>query len=828
MEKNGTEKVNDGMEPDKMHTAWRQGTAYKVPNHPEYPQHRVGALSLDVGGDVQISTVDFNRLMILPRDNMHPSLWYGLYEINNEYKPMGNDPIQLALYKKGVGEPLFCTTIHEKKYSVNNEFNGITMSEGDYFIYLGNAQPTDLHMGRYERFGTGYVYDFRIMEHGSRLRHPKVHSSHVDADLNLCLTLDRTMKPERELLTCECYDESCRLVATSTEMHVSGDDVILPMNPKGWWVDGSFHILVYLNNSPSAHFSFEWKDYMPCNTCQEALMPESKYYVLHRITKNTPHGTSFGNLCGCRNIKKRILRICGKGIVPVRPYVIYSDYEPDSAALRVLFRILYPYHLYGEIDCKTVAEDIRAGKPLDYMKELFERRHIVVVHHLEYLLSKDCAWFMEHLFQQANYCESAVVLHGTIKDVLAVYERDPRWEAILENDKRWDIEPYSFAERVYVAEHFFKNRNMEVSYPARILLMQTFDVYSDLMEKWRTQDIEDWLKKNVLARQKSRVMGYDTYTTELLMKIEQEDINTQMVKPRTVKRFDGTIAELDNMVGLKDIKKHLRKLFWQISFQRKRDSLGFCTMRQVLPHMVFTGNPGTGKTTVAELVGKAFKKLGLLKKGEVITVDRTTLVGRFIGETENRMKDILSKAKGNVLFIDEAYSLCDNDSGDRKDYGCRVLECLLPVLADPGNDTLVILAGYEDQMEQMLALNPGMKGRFPYTFHFKDYNADELKEIAVRLLDKMDYLLEAGAEAILRKGIERVLEDKDKYFHNGRWATQLVQEGILGAMAERLFDVEASPDNREKFRIVKVEDVEKGLEQMHKNAKPARTKVGFR
>lgn len=243
--------------------------------------------------------------------------------------------------------------------------------------------------------------------------------------------------------------------------------------------------------------------------------------------------------------------------------------------------------------------------------------------------------------------------------------------------------------------------------------------------------------------------------------------------------------------------------------------------------MIFTGNPGTGKTTVARMVGKIFKDLGLLKEGRVITADRSSLIGRYIGETEQRMEELLKSAHGNVLFIDEAYSLCDNNSGDRKDFGCRVLECLLPVLADPNNDILIILAGYEKEMNQMLDLNPGMRGRFPYTFSFEDFTDEELNEMALRLIKRMDYVVEPAAIDYLKNSIGQAVKGKDRFFHNGRWVTQVVEKGILGAMSERLYDIDPVKENRELFRTITENDIRKGFDEMKPKVRQERRIVGF-
>ena len=245
--------------------------------------------------------------------------------------------------------------------------------------------------------------------------------------------------------------------------------------------------------------------------------------------------------------------------------------------------------------------------------------------------------------------------------------------------------------------------------------------------------------------------------------------------------------------------------------------------------MIFTGNPGTGKTTVAKLIGQVFHSLGLLSKGGVIVTERSKLVGRYLGETEKNMSAVLEQAKGNVLFIDEAYSLCDNDQGDRKDFGCRVLESLLTVLAQKNPDMIVIMAGYEKEMNQMLEMNPGMKGRFPYKFNFEDYNADELFQIANGLLAKSEYVLTPEAELRLKETIEEALFDKDAFFHNARWVEQYIMDGVISAMSDRLMS-SLHLQSRELLQTVEVQDIEMAYQKM--KPKPVtvaapRKRIGF-
>ena len=239
------------------------------------------------------------------------------------------------------------------------------------------------------------------------------------------------------------------------------------------------------------------------------------------------------------------------------------------------------------------------------------------------------------------------------------------------------------------------------------------------------------------------------------------------------------------MVGLRTLKETLSTTFCQVRFKERRRRMGLPVGEETASHVIFTGNPGTGKTTVARLLGRIYRALGLLSKGEVISTERRELVGEYIGQTEEKMNAILRRARGNVLFIDEAYSLC-TDSDDRRDYGRHVVESLLSVLTEPHPDMVVVLAGYDDEMDRLMQSNPGLKSRFPYKFHFADYTADELMQIAGLTLERGGYRLTPEAGELLRDTVENALAHKDRFFANARWVNRFVTSGILPAMARRV------------------------------------------
>ena len=207
----------------------------------------------------------------------------------------------------------------------------------------------------------------------------------------------------------------------------------------------------------------------------------------------------------------------------------------------------------------------------------------------------------------------------------------------------------------------------------------------------------------------------------------------------------------------------------------------------------------------------------------MIAVDRTRLVGRYIGETEENMKAVLEEARGNVLFIDEAYNLYDG-SGDRKDFGARVIDSLLTVLSQPDPDMLIVFAGYEKEMDAMLNTNPGLTGRFPYKYKFKDYDAGQLMEIATRLFERDAYILTDEARRLLEKTIAQTLSQVTRNFGNARWMEQYIRNGIIPAMADRL-----AATGSDDYRHVEADDIRKAYEKFNPKSvelKPRR-KVGF-
>ena len=323
---------------------------------------------------------------------------------------------------------------------------------------------------------------------------------------------------------------------------------------------------------------------------------------------------------------------------------------------------------------------------------------------------------------------------------------------------------------------------------------------------WSLSSIRRFIAEEVSPRYLRRAIDAVMSEKESLPKLPIEDIPFNLL-PNSTAEFEDSIKELNEMVGLDDVKKSITTMANQSRFFIERKKAGLRTSNVAAQHAIFTGNPGTGKTTVARMLGKIYHSIGLLSKGDVICADRTLLVGRYIGETEENMKAVLEEARGNVLFIDEAYNLYEG-TADRKDYGAKVIDSLLTVLSQPNPDMVIIFAGYEKEMDAMLNSNPGLMGRFPYKYRFNDYDADQLIEIALHLLAKDDYILSDEAQAVLRQKIGDTLSQRTKNFGNARWVEQFIRNGIIPAMANRV-----TLDAVKDYQHILPSDIEEGYKK---------------
>ena len=307
----------------------------------------------------------------------------------------------------------------------------------------------------------------------------------------------------------------------------------------------------------------------------------------------------------------------------------------------------------------------------------------------------------------------------------------------------------------------------------------------------------------------------DKEKTEIKNKLSSQ---SKIIEPEE-KSIEELLKELDEFIGLESIKSGIRELIDYLKFQQKREKLGLKSSGEVNVHSLFIGNPGTGKTTIARLMGQLFRAMGILPKGHVVEVDRSALVGEFVGQTAQKTDQAIESALGGVLFIDEAYTLYKPGG---KDFGQEAIDILLKRMEDKKGEFIVIAAGYPDEMESFLQANPGLKSRFNRKFIFEDYTPDEMMKIFELMLNKNEYEINDEAREFLAKKLLELYRKRDKNFGNAREVRRIFDKAKLN-LSKRLLKLsedELKEITKEQFSTFVLSDIEEVFsEETAKNVK---------
>lgn len=289
--------------------------------------------------------------------------------------------------------------------------------------------------------------------------------------------------------------------------------------------------------------------------------------------------------------------------------------------------------------------------------------------------------------------------------------------------------------------------------------------------------------------------------------VETEALTTLGTVPKLT--FEEAKAELTNLIGLNSVKEQINELATYQQFLKVRKDKGLEDQQPINLHSIFTGNPGTGKTTVAKMLGKIYWSLDLLSHGKVMEVGRADLVGEFIGQTAPKVKKAIEKARGGILFVDEAYALT-NRGDDGKDFGREVIEVLLKELAENNNDLAIIFAGYPKEMQAFIASNPGLASRLRNVIHFPDYAPKELIEIAEYTAQRRGILIHDTAKGVIQKKLVEVYRNRDDHFGNARYINGIIEEAKQN-LAIRLMQSgkDLSLMEAEELSTITIEDIEK-------------------
>lgn len=547
------------------------------------------------------------------------------------------------------------------------------------------------------------------------------------------------------------------------------------------------------------------------------------------------------NAAGCRNIKERGLLfhrayihnlLYRRGIVsditPCKHHIFYGKGgKQEEQLIEDYACCAFPNYTQAEIDIAEINCSCTTINPVDSIKERIDGdRKVVFIRNANSMMWLNGKIIVRALEERLrNLDDIILIFHGTESELRRLEETYPSLLNIVSKENRLSFPALSITDAVHGIQKALESKDLKLSATAerKLVVGLTRRIAKGNLYIDGIDFCTDFIERAIMPRFCNRMFadgeGKECERMKFLTTIEPDDIDwsstDNMVAP-----LAESLGEINGMVGLKSVKDTITALSMKAAFDAKRRKEGKGNCAKGVYHMIFTGNPGTGKTTVAKKLGKILHSLGILSKGDVVMAERSTIVGRFIGQTEENMQQLLQQAQGNVLFIDEAYTLCDI-TDDRKDYGYRAIECLLTMLAEQSPDMVVILAGYENDMERMLMANQGLKGRFPYHLKFDDYDADELMEIGMKYLNAYDLNITPDAKAKLKDIIEQQTARHEREFSNARWMEQLIDNSIIPTLSERIF-MQGDTTNESTITTADIEKVEAKLPQGK-----AQKKIGF-
>jgi SpoVK/Ycf46/Vps4 family AAA+-type ATPase len=295
-------------------------------------------------------------------------------------------------------------------------------------------------------------------------------------------------------------------------------------------------------------------------------------------------------------------------------------------------------------------------------------------------------------------------------------------------------------------------------------------------------------------------MGNPEFNEADMYRITSADL--PITQSEAARPLDEVLNELDDFVGMRSVKNMIRRLAVQSMFMKQRAAMGAGKVQQMSMNFILTGNPGTGKTSIARKMGEVLLSMEILPTSRVIEASRASLVGKYMGETPKIVNNMCDKAMGGILFIDEAYTL----SSENDQYGKEAIDTLMKRMEDDRGKFVVIAAGYRDKMEDFLAVNPGLASRFTHKLHIEDYNEDELLAIFKKMAAKEQYTLSPGAEFKLMDLICRKVVSKDESFGNAREMRNLL-DATIQQLSVRVSELPPSEVTTETYQLIQPEDI---------------------
>lgn len=433
--------------------------------------------------------------------------------------------------------------------------------------------------------------------------------------------------------------------------------------------------------------------------------------------------------------------------------------------------------------------------------------------------------------EEADY--NGIAGENKYMDIKYVKLYEGPYDDILEADRVY-YKCFSGDETRYIyCELLLKNLNISKSWQCELFIKfynNAKELKGQVIRLQKIDKKDDEIK--ITAGWGSNVKGSwrnDKYTAEIIfmdkqiavLPFEVDDDFVEGINPLTlssepnVKHYqsdmdnyslEDVMDKLNSLIGLNHIKQKVKDHAKYIQFLQLRKEKGFDEKEEINIHSVFIGNPGTGKTTVASMMGMLYKKMGLLSKGHVHEVDRVDLVGEYIGQTAPKVKEAIEKARGGVLFIDEAYALARSND-DTKDFGREVIEILVKEMSNGKGDMAVIVAGYPKEMKHFLDSNPGLKSRFRINYEFQDYLPQELIQIADKACTEKGISMTPLAHDKIDNFIVEAYRNRDKSFGNARFVHNLIEEAKVNLGLRIMNKKPQKTYTKDELSIVELEDV---------------------
>ncbi len=470
-------------------------------------------------------------------------------------------------------------------------------------------------------------------------------------------------------------------------------------------------------------------------------------------------------------------------------FVGVADFHVEDAGIVTLEN--NPY--FEVVSLKTYEAPAENPKKEDrvYLKEFDKDNTRYIMAELKFVSKLPKAWQCEMFF---NYYDDSGLLIG-VSDSNQLIDANPtgKLESIITTG--WG----NSTGKVWLEDNY----RLEVVFMDTVVAMIPFKVGSTT--KKRLSESEALMNYEIANFYKSGKYSNTDSTTHTSNQTKTSN-NKKITEEVENKPLEEILTELDELVGLKNIKTKIREYIDYVTYLQYRKEKGIIDEEEINLHSVFTGNPGTGKTTVVKLLGEIYHAMGILSKGHVLTVESNDLIAGYVRQTGENTKKVIEEARGGILFIDEAYMLYKEDSPN--DFGPEAITALITEMSDGPGDIAIMVAGYPEEMDRFIKSNPGLKSRFRNYYHFDDFTPNELVDIAKYAAKKKDVILDKGALEKIKIIVTDAYRKRDKTFGNARLVHSIIDEAKMNLGIRLVRKYKPEKITKELLTLIREEDIE--------------------